>query len=84
MCQELTPRFPDFNAHSLFIILQHILLLKSPLEDISSRAVDVWSREEISLAGRIREEFPSRLNQICYLVIGGKEKSLAFGHLPVR
>lgn len=37
--------------------------------------MDVWSREEISLAGRIREGFPSRLNQICYLVIGGKEKS---------
>lgn len=59
--QESTLRFSNFNEQCLFIILKHLLLLRSPLEDLSGNTVYVWNREEISLAGRIREDFSSRL-----------------------
>lgn len=47
--------------------------------------MDGWGRKVTPLAGRTRDDFPSWLHEMCYLVAEGKGKrSAAFVHLPLR
>lgn len=74
MGQELTPRCPEFPFHSY-----RTSAFKKPSQGMARGAVDFWSRKENFLAGRIREDFPSRLSETML-----PERVLAFGHLSVR